>query len=574
MTYGNRTSSRSVLAEMAVALLAVTLLAAACGGKKLKSESNNNGEPSKDLTSTGESGLAAAGKPVRGGKLIYGLEAETGGGYCLAEGQLAISGIQVAKAFYDTLTVPNDKGVYVPYLAKSVSHDPSYKTWTIIRSGVKFSDGSALDGPGREEQPRRLPRQVPGPLVAPVRVRAEQRRLSRDAGHVDRGRQDDQAVGGIPRLPLQLRASRHHGPGPTGDKKTCDRKLIGTGPFIFDSWQVGTVLKGHRNSHYWQIAPDGQPYPYLNSIEFRPIPEEAQRANVLQSGTINMMHTSSADDIGGTLKQLQKDGKINNYVTQKFTEVAYQMLNSSQPPFNDIRMRQAMAMGADRNDINNINNNGLPTVADGPFAPGSVGYLKNPGFPKYNLDKAKSLVQAYVKGGGKAQFTLSSANDPETLRLAALIQERAKQVGVTVKIKPAEQAALINDAIGGKFQAITWRNHPGGDPDTQYVWWYNGNPDPKAVANPVNFGRINDPVIDKLLDQGRSEPDPAKRKTIYENLNREFAKKVWNLWAWFTPWEVAEAKNVHGILGPPLPNGDTPNPGLAVGHSLIGIWIS
>ncbi len=109
-------------------------------------------------------------------------------------------------------------------------------------------------------------------------------------------------------------------------------------------------------------------------------------------------------------------------------------------------------MGADRNDINNINNNGLPTVADGPFAPGSVGYLKDPGFPKYNLDKAKALVQAYVKSGGKAQFTLSSANDPETLRLAALIQERAKQVGVTVKIKPAEQAALINDTIGGKFQ--------------------------------------------------------------------------------------------------------------------------
>ena len=90
----------------------------------------------------------------------------------------------------------------------------------------------------------------------------------------------------------------------------------------------------------------------------------------------------------------------------------------------------------------------------------------------------------------------------------------------------------------------------------------------------MNFGRINDPVIDKLLDQGRAEPDPAKRKTIYEDLNREFAKQVWNVWAWFTPWAIAEAKNVHGILGPTCPTATPPNPGLAVGHSLIGMWIS
>jgi peptide/nickel transport system substrate-binding protein len=107
MTYGNRTSSRSVVAKTVAALLAVTLLAAACGGKKLQSN-KNPGKASAAITSNGESGLATAGKPVRGGKLIYGLEAETGGGYCLAEGQLAISGILVAKAFYDTLTVPND----------------------------------------------------------------------------------------------------------------------------------------------------------------------------------------------------------------------------------------------------------------------------------------------------------------------------------------------------------------------------------------------------------------------------------------------------------------------------------
>ena len=309
------------------------------------------------------------------------------------------------------------------------------------------------------------------------------------------------------------------------DDKTCDRKLIGTGPFKFESWKVGTSLKGTANKDYWQEAPDGKPYPYVDEVEFRPIPESGQRVNALQSGTINVMHTSSAEDIGGTLTQLRDDGKINMYVTEKNGEVSYQMLNSSVPPFDDIRMRKAMAMGADRAEINDITNNGLPTIADGPFAPGSVGYLKETGFPKYNLEEAKKLVEEYVAEGKghKAEFTLSSANDPQTIRLAELIQERAQQVGVKVNIKPAEQAQLINDAIGGEFQAVTWRNHPGGDPDTQYVWWYDGDKDPKKTANPVNFGRINDPEIDRLLDEGRSEPDAAKRKAIYENLNKRFA---------------------------------------------------
>ena len=89
------------------------------------------------------------------------------------------------------------------------------------------------------------------------------------------------------------------------------------------------------------------------------------------------------------------------YVTQKFRPRSRTRCSTRrQPPFNDIRMRKALAMGADRNEINNITNNGLPTVADGPFAPGSVGYLKDPASRSTTSPKAKKLVQEYVKGGG------------------------------------------------------------------------------------------------------------------------------------------------------------------------------
>ena len=62
----------------------------------------------------------AAAAPKEGGEITYGLEAETGGGWCPTSEQLAASGIMVEAAIYDTLVAPNDKNVMVPNLAKSV----------------------------------------------------------------------------------------------------------------------------------------------------------------------------------------------------------------------------------------------------------------------------------------------------------------------------------------------------------------------------------------------------------------------------------------------------------------------
>src|SRR5437588_541976 len=90
--------------------------------------------------------VAGAASPKPGGSVVYGLEAETGGGWCPTTARLAISGIEVGAAIYDTLVVPNSKGKIVPYLAKSVEHDSTYQTWTItLRDGVKFHDGTPVD---------------------------------------------------------------------------------------------------------------------------------------------------------------------------------------------------------------------------------------------------------------------------------------------------------------------------------------------------------------------------------------------------------------------------------------------
>ena len=577
-----------------VGLIAISLLATACGGAKSGSSdsSSKTDLQAKGLDAqAGESGLADAGTPRRGGKLIYGLEADTNGGFCLTEGQLAISGMMIVRAVYDTLTVPNDKGDYIPYLAKTIDHDSTYKTWTItLRPNIKFHDGSPLTAqvvknnldayrgvyPGRDSlllafNLRNIDTvTTAGPLTVKVTTK-------------------------VPwvAFPSYLYSSSRLGimaQAQLDDKSSCARKLIGTGPFKFVSWTPNQKLDVKRNPDYWQIAPDGKPYPYVDSIEFRPITDGQVRNNALQAGDINIMHTSNAKDMGAKLLQLRNGGKVNMLVSEKMAEISFVQLNSTVAPFNDPLMRKALAMGGNRVAINKIVNAGLPNIADGPFSPDSIAYLKNPGFPKYDPAAAKKLVQEYVAKGGKAEFTLTSTTDQSVRQTAALIQQQAQALGVKVRIVQRDQAALINDAIAKKYQAMVFRNYPGGDPDSMYVWWYGGTKgeDGTFAPNLVNFAGVNDPDMNKLLDEGRSETDPAKRKTIYQNLNRILAGKVYGIWSWYTPWAVVEQSKVHNILGPPLPGADPskpgkakttdpefePSKGLATGHSLIGLWIS
>src|SRR3546814_14808335 len=85
-----------------------------------------------------------------------------------------------------------------------------------------------------------------------------------------------------------------------------------------------------------------------------------------------------------------------------------------------------------------------------------------------------------------------------------MLEEMLTEAGIDVNRNQFEQAQLINNALGGTFDMLQWRNHPGGDPDGQYNWW--------ATGSPVNFGKIDDPELQALLDAGRTATDPEDRK--------------------------------------------------------------
>ncbi len=545
----NRRVSSRLLASL---VLVLAMVAAACGGG------------GTDTTDEGEE----AGKPVRGGSVTYALEAETTGGWCLPEAQLAISGILVARTIYDTLTAPNAKGEYVPYLAKSIEHNDKFTEWTItIRDGVKFHDGTPLTAEVVKNNLDAYRGKYKGraPLLFLF--------VFQDIADVQLS--GDKAVKVTTKkpwvgFPAFLFASGRLGivaQSQLDDQKTCDRKLVGTGPFKQVSWKVNQQFVAEKNPDYWQKAPDGKPYPYLDRITFQPVPEPEQRVNALQSGQIEALHASGANEFV-PLREQQDAGTVKLYESEKFAEVSYVMVNASKPPLDDVRVRKALAHAIDREEYKQIINQGLFTMASGPFAPGSIGYLKDTNYPKHDPDEAEKLVKEYEDEKGPIRLSYRSTPSPATTAVAQFLQQKLKAVGIEFNLATVEQSQLINTAISGDFQLIGWRNHPGGDPDEQYVWWYKGSP--------ANFGRFADDEMQRLLDAGRSETDPDARRKIYEDINKRFATQIWNLWANWTRWVVATQPNVYGInveTAPKLPDGSGPFPGLATGHPLHGIWV-
>ena len=133
-----------------------TLVVASCGGGGGDGDSSGGSDTTNPATI------------VEGGEVTYALEAETSGGYCFPEAQLAASGMIVTRAIYDLLIVPSEgEPGYSPYLLESLEQNEDATVWTLkLREGIKFHDGTDPRLDGAQEQHRFLARPLPRTAIA------------------------------------------------------------------------------------------------------------------------------------------------------------------------------------------------------------------------------------------------------------------------------------------------------------------------------------------------------------------------------------------------------------------------
>jgi peptide/nickel transport system substrate-binding protein len=246
-----------------------------------------------------------------------------------------------------------------------------------------------------------------------------------------------------------------------------------------------------------------------------------------------------------------------------YVETNYIMFHLTQPQFQDQAVRCALVQAVDRQDLVDVVYGGYGTVASGPFSPGQDGYLDDAGLPAYDPAAASAAIADWEAANGPLEINYSTTPTGTNKAIADYLQSAWGEVGVDVTQSPIEQSKLITNALLGspEFFAFGWRNHAGLYVDTQLAWWhgfaadgFGGEAKDGGVA--LNFGRLNDPVINDLLDQARSEADPAARKALAQQINQEFGKQCWILPTSWTTWGIIMDPTIQNIGRTPLPDGE------------------
>ena len=352
------------------------------------------------------------------------------------------------------------------------------------------------------------------------------------------------------------------------DSEICAEELIGTGPFVLDEWVVNEQLTTTRNPNYWQTDERGVQLPYLDSITFKISPEANQRVSALEAGDgVELLHTS---DTAQTvrLRDLAESGDISLVESDDFAEVQWQMFNMSKPPFDNRNARLAFASAIDTELLNEISYDGILELATGPFSPGSLGHLDDPGRPPFDPEAAADFAAAYeADTGEELSIQLGFVSNESNTLLAQEMQGQLAEAGIDSTLNPVgDQATFVSTALSGDYEVISFRQFHGGDPDRHYNNLYS--------TSPVNLMRVSDAEIDRLLDEGRSELDPAKRQEIYESINRRIAEEVYSFFVVNTNWAIAGVPELGGVLDTPLPGGEEPFPGLAEGFPTVGLYVN
>jgi ABC-type transport system substrate-binding protein len=533
--------TRSLLLFLAAGLV---LLGAACGGSDSDDDAGGDGDGDPGPTATTEPAL----DPVEGGALVYGVEAESDGWNPITN-SWSLSGLLIGQSVYDTLAAYDIDGVARPYLAESFEHNDDYTQWTIgLREGVRFHNGDPLNADAVDVM---LEGHLASGLTAPAFSPVESVEAI-DERTVQVNMSSPWVV-----FPTALTGQTGVVPHPSIVQEGINDAPIGTGPFVFDEWVPDSHWKGDKNTDYWREG-----LPYLDTIEFRPLHDSLARVDSQLAGDVDVIHTSGQSDLD-VLQSSIDSGDMRIWTDTGENEEGSVLLNQSRPPFDDVRLRRALALASDQEGYDTVINEGLSEIATGPFTPSNP-FAVETDYPTFDLEAAQALVEEVKAEGGSVAFTLTNTPNAYDRQQSEYLEQMYEAAGFEVELEFVEFAQFIALAIGGNFDALAWRQFSSPDPDGEYQWWHSGST--------LNFARLADDEIDAALERGRSEPDEEARREAYADLQHRMAEIVPYVWFNHVQWYIVADESVHDIPNGPLPDGEESMPFQAGAHRTAQIW--
>ncbi|BCX04281.1 MAG: diguanylate phosphodiesterase [Candidatus Roseilinea sp.] len=282
-----------------------------------------------------------------------------------------------------------------------------------------------------------------------------------------------------------------------------DNVADGTGPFKLKEWVPNTRTVLEKNPDYFI---PGQPL--LDQVIYQPIPDDTARSTAVRTGTVDFIEYAPPKD----LELLRSDGNI--VITgEGNNNVRFLAFNTTVKPFDNPKVRQAIAWAVDREAVLQaaVNGAGTPLYA-GPFLPSFWPGLQEPVY-KRDLEKAKQLL---AEAGYPDGFTAKLKNTPTYSFLGnagIAVQEQLKEIGINLEIESLEWSVFLKDYLGKNFEAVVSGYSGFADPHTPLDGTY-------VTGRQNNFMSYSNPKFDELVAQGAQETDQAKRAEIYREAQR------------------------------------------------------
>lgn len=462
-------------------------------------------------------------KPKTGGSLTVGLISDVLS-FNNFNGQQASwdqSAFCKGNALFDPLFVTSANGQEIlPMLALSATPNAGYTEWTVqLRRGIKFTNGEAFNAAAvvANYAATQVPTSPVGPAI-----------LGIISDVVATGPYTVVYKLDIPFSTFNIQLSEQqisYMAAPSSLGANYKGHPIGTGPFEFVSWVLGSTTVVKRNKKYWRKDAEGRQLPYLDQITFKTIPDDSTRNSALASGEIDMLLTTNAgsiktlesmkgitwiDDAKGAREPAVNIILVNNSGCSNqfgaWDEEALPLLEAGKPVptalqdaiagtgpgllgavnpstlnwdtsltpvLNSQSIREACAKAINRETYVKVCQDGIGTVADGIYRKSSP-YYTNPNYPAFDPAGATTLVNTYKSANNVSSVSFvidivadSSANAQQF----AFIQQQLAAVGITVTARATEQATLIQNAEQGTFDASLWNQFGGVDQGLNYVWW-------------------------------------------------------------------------------------------------------
>jgi peptide/nickel transport system substrate-binding protein len=302
---------------------------------------------------------------------------------------------------------------------------------------------------------------------------------------------------------------------------------VGSGAFTLGEWNPNEKLVLNANKSYWVPG-----LPYLDSIEFRTIPDESSILAALRTKQVDWAI------IADPKVAIAAGAGSSGLVIDRATSLTYDVmqLNPSREIFKDVRVRQAISCAIDRQQVLDTASMGEGQVI-GPVTPP---YYQVPlaDLPCYTPDLAKAKQLLKDAGAENLKFSIMATNEeiPLTVAQAQNIQAQLKKIGVETTIDVVELGVFVDRWFKADFDAVTTENGGNPDPDVMlYRYWH-------STGNLQVVSKYNTPELDALLTQARQTTDPEKRKDLYTQISTKLVDVA--------PWIWLYVPNQYRIMQP------------------------